>query len=176
MNRLTILFLLALAPTTTFAGGGSIGSGENDSTEINQDKATSYSIDELKRYPAPEKDKKRIAIHLSGKTPKEARNSRVEILVGKKMQVDCNLHIGGSQLQAVTSEVSFLPSIKASTKIQVASTAMACPTRELKEAFVEGDRLMVQYDSFTPIVIYADKDAVIKYRVWNVSDDFSETQ
>lgn len=57
-----------------------------------------------------------------------------------------------------------------------ASTMMACPDNTKTKQFIAanlGDAAMQRYNSRLPIVVYAPKDAEVKYRIWKAEDTVS---
>ena len=131
--------------------------------------ATSPS-DELKAFPAAEKDQLRHIITLPAMDGED--NYKVELLAGKTMTVDCNIHRMGGKLEERTATgwgynyyvlEKFGPGM---------STLMGCPEGSSREAFVPiGQQTLVRYNSRLPLVVYAPKDAEIRYRIWTAGEE-----
>jgi ecotin len=132
---------------------------------------------DLTPYPAAPAGQRRWVIQLPGVLRPSAdpvlspnpADWRVELLIGRQVDVDCNLvHFGGK----VRSE-----SLKGwGTKIYrvsdvgpLASTRMACPPGSVKQGvFVPmgGMPFVVPYSASLPIVVYAPGDLEVRWRLW----------
>ena len=55
---------------------------------------------------------------------------------------------------------------------------MACPTTPRPSTIAAnlGDAAMQRYNSRLPIVVYAPKDAEVKYRIWKAEDTVSRAE
>ncbi|MFI8418242.1 serine protease inhibitor ecotin [Serratia sp. NPDC078593] len=128
-------------------------------------------LEKIAPYPQAEKDMTRQVIYLPKQENEE--NLKVELLIGKVLEVDCNRHMMGGNLESKTLSgwgYSYLVLDKLSAP---ASTMMACPDNTKHEQFVAanlGDAAMQRYNSRLPIVVYVPKDVEVKYRVWQASE------
>ncbi len=108
----------------------------------------------------------RYAIHLPAL--KDENSARVEVLVGKDMNVDCNAHSLSATIKQQELKgwgYSYYVVDKAKDGI---STLMACPESANKNQFVTiGNNIgTLNYNSRLPIVFYVPNDLTVKYRVW----------
>lgn len=71
-------------------------------TSLSAFAATSQPLEKIAPYPQAEKGMKRQVITLPAQ--KDEAGYRVELLIGKMMDVDCNLHRLGGQLESKTLE------------------------------------------------------------------------
>jgi ecotin len=129
--------------------------------------------DIMKPYPLPEVGYDRMVIHLE---PLDNENFRkVELLIGKTMEVDCNLHFLSGMLERQTiSGWGYSYYFLRNTGGPAASTRMACPPDEKKkEAFVQvpGDGQLLRYNSKLPILVYVPTGVEVRYRIWAAGEE-----
>jgi ecotin len=132
---------------------------------------------DLKPYPAPLAGERRWVVQLPGVLP-PSRDSgisaspedwRVELIVGRNLEVDCNHHHFSGKLRSQALTGTDLRIVRVTEVGPVASTRMACPPGELKRrAFVPmgGKPFVVPYNVSRPIVLYAPKDLELRWRLW----------
>lgn len=117
----------------------------------------------------------RRAIFPAKLTPEEEKSSKLEIIPGRVMYVDCN-HYGlqGNMLKNnfENGNEYFL----FNTNGQVFSTKMGCPDDSQTEKFVVGETVLTDYNSEKPIVVYANQNIQIKYSLWKSGDEKSVRQ
>lgn len=94
--------------------------------------------------------------------------AKIELVVGKTLQVDCNRHSFGGQMVE-----NFLPGLGypyyRMPKINgPMATRMACPNTLLTPQFVavNGQGFMLRYNSKLPIVVYLPQGFELRHRVW----------
>lgn len=127
--------------------------------------------DRLAPYPKADPGYQRIVIHLP---PNENEaDQRVELMIGKTLEVDCNRQwfAGDLKEKQVTGwGYSYYVLEKMAGP---ASTMMACPGRRRHEAFVQlrGDGYLVRYNSKLPLVVYAPDGFEVRYRVWRAGNE-----
>ncbi len=57
------------------------------------------------------------------------------------------------------------------------STMMGVPEgTQMMKTFVAGEPLTIRYNSRLPIVIYAPKGQLVKYRIWKADDKFTSAE
>lgn len=126
----------------------------------------------LQPFPAAEQGQVRWVIDVPA-LPDET-SSKIELLPGKRMTVDCNRHWASSKIEMRTLEgwgysYHVMPALG-----PIASTMMACPGTEPSEAFVSVGTLELQrYNSRLPIVFYAPDGVELRYRVWSAAEEDS---
>jgi len=115
-------------------------------------------------YPEASNGFKRICIPLE---PQENELLfKIELIPGKKMNVDCNRHHLTGELVQKSVQGWGYPYFIFETNGMVMSTKMACPEGELHERFVEAESKLVRYNSKLPIIVLIPDDCDIEYRIW----------
>lgn len=142
----------------------------NMNAQVQEIKPTEEAIRNLKPYPEVIDDYVRHVIYVN--QLEDESLSKVELVPGKTMEVDCNRHrLGGEFIEEVVSGWGYTYYIFKSNG-EVASTMMACPGPK-QEKFVSGETLMVRYNSRLPLVVYLPKGMDLKYKIWSVSEELS---
>ena len=123
-------------------------------------------------YPAAENGYTRYAIHL----PKLAaeNEAKLEIQVGKTMEVDCNHHSFSAQLLEHTLQGWGYSYYRVEDIKGPVSTLMACPEQSKTRKFVTagGDDFILRYNSKLPVLIYVPQGFELRYRIWHAAPDF----
>ncbi len=135
----------------------------------------SDSLQNMKPYPSAEAGMARLVFRVP---PARNENDRkVEVRIGKTMQVDCNkTRFLGSLERRVAKGWGF-PYYVAEKIGGPASTMMACPEGESPtEQFVTvtGDGMLLRYNSKLPFVVYVPEGFVVRYRIWSPQDAIGE--
>lgn len=124
-------------------------------------------LEKVAPYPKADKGMKRQVIQLPAQ--QDEANFKVELLIGKTLEVDCNQHRLGGQLESKTLEgwgYDYYVFDKVTSPV---STMMACPDGKKEKKFVTaylGDNSLLRYNSKLPIVVYTPENVEVKYRVW----------
>ena len=124
-------------------------------------------LEKVAPYPKADKGMTRQVIQLP--VQQDEANYKVELLIGKTLEVDCNQHRLGGQLESKTLEgwgYDYYVFDKVTSPV---STMMACPDGKKEKKFVTaylGDAGMLRYNSKLPIVVYTPDNVDVKYRVW----------
>ena len=124
------------------------------------------NINDIAPFPAAQVGFTRYAIHLP--TIADENNAKVEVIIGKEMNVDCNLqNIGGFVKQEELKGWGYSYYVVEKT-IGNISTLMACPKGTNKNQFVTINHNLglFSYNSQLPLVFYVPNDLQVKYRVW----------
>ncbi|HGH4657219.1 TPA: serine protease inhibitor ecotin [Enterobacter bugandensis] len=128
-------------------------------------------LEKVAPYPQAEKGMKRQVIQLP--VQQDEANYKVELLIGKTLEVDCNQHRLGGQLESKTLEgwgYDYYVFDKVTSPV---STMMACPDGKKEKKFVTaylGDNTLLRYNSKLPIVVYTPENVEVKYRVWKAEE------
>jgi ecotin len=99
---------------------------------------------------------------------------KVEIRVGKEIEVDCNKVILGGSLARETIQGWGYPLYRISQIGPGASTLMACPENEpatLRFVAVQGEGFLQRYNSKLPYVVYVPDGFEVRYRVWTAGEE-----
>lgn len=128
-------------------------------------------LEKIAPYPQAEKGMKRQVIQLPAQ--QNEANFKVELLIGQTLEVDCNQHRLGGQLESKTLDgwgYDYFIFDKVTSPV---STMMACPDGKKEKKFVTaglGDDAMLRYNSKLPIVVYAPSNVDVKYRIWRADE------
>lgn len=128
-------------------------------------------LEEIAPYPDAKVGMTRQVIALAPRAHEE--NFRVELLIGKEMEVDCNSAMMSATLHRETLSGWGYDYLVVDSLSEPASTLMACPTQETHTQFISaalGDKAFLRYNSRLPIVVYVPQDVDVKYRIWSVSE------
>lgn len=128
-------------------------------------------LEKVAPYPQAEKGMKRQVIQLPSQ--EDESGYKVELLIGKTLEVDCNQHRLGGQLESKTLEgwgYDYYVFDKVTSPV---STMMACPDGKKEEKFVTaylGENSLLRYNSKLPIVVYTPDTVDVKYRIWKAEE------
>ena len=126
-----------------------------------------HPLEKVAPYPKADKGMTRQVIQLP--VQQDEANYKVELLIGKTLEVDCNQHRLGGQLESKTLEgwgYDYYVFEKVTSPV---STMMACPDGKKEKKFVTaylGDNSLLRYNSKLPIVVYTPENVEAKDRVW----------
>ena len=128
--------------------------------------------DEMKPYPPAQAGYKRMVIHLSALADEDA--NKLEIIIGKKIKVDCNRHWFGGQLTEEIAKGWGYPYYSLKSVMGPMSTRMACPPdNKEQKTFVQvrGNQALLRYNSKLPVVVYVPADFEVQYRIWTAKEE-----
>lgn len=127
--------------------------------------------DDLKPFPAPEAGMQRFVIRLPAVPVPE--DHKVEVMVGKTLQVDCNRQRFSAKVTPKVAEGWGFPYYVVGALKGPASTMMACPPDAPKrEEFVRANTKgfgMLRYNPKLPIVVYAPEGTEVRFRIWSAA-------
>lgn len=132
-------------------------------------------LEKVAPYPKADKGMKRQVIQLP--VLQDEANYKVELLIGKTLEVDCNQHRLGGQLESKTLEgwgYDYYIFDKVTSPV---STMMACPDGKKEKKFVTaylGDNSLLRYNSKLPVVVYTPENVEVKYRVWKADENVGQ--
>lgn len=124
-------------------------------------------LESVAPYPAAEKGQVRQVIWLPQQQNEESY--KVELLIGKTLEVDCNQHLMGAQIEQQTLNGWGYDYYVVKSLTPPASTRMACINGSKHQAFITaniGAHSLQRYNSKLPIVVYTPADVQVKYRLW----------
>lgn len=122
-------------------------------------------------YPKAKTGMTRQIIALTPRAHEE--NFRIELLIGKNIEVDCNSATMSATLHRETLSGWGFDYWVVNSLSEPASTLMACPNQETHPQFIRaalGDKAFLRYNSRLPIVVYVPQGVEVKYRIWSVSE------
>lgn len=96
----------------------------------------------------------------------------VEIIPGKVMSVDCNIHRLMGQFEEKVVEGWGYTYYEFTSDGRVTSTMMMC-YKPKENKFVSGETKIVRYNSKLPIVVYTPEGYDVKYRIWKADKEKS---
>ena len=137
--------------------------------------AGAQPLEKVAPYPKAEKGMKRQVIQLTPE--KDESTLKVELLIGHTLEVDCNHHRLGGELDSKTLEgwgYDYYVFDKVTSPV---STMMACPDGTKEKKFITaylGDDGMLRYNSKLPIVVYTPENVDVKYRIWKAEDKIQD--
>ena len=123
-------------------------------------------------YPPAEDGYKRMVIHLQSLADEDT--SKLEIIIGKTIKVDCNRHWFGGQVTEEIAKGWGFPYFVLKSVTGPASTLMACPPdKKEQDTFVQvrGEGDLIRYNSKLPIVVYVPVDFEVRYRIWTAKEE-----
>lgn len=115
------------------------------------------------------------AVKVEDKGDDEA-NKKVQVLVGKMMDVDCNHHWLDGEFEDETLDGYGYEYYLFETNGNVASTMMACPDDEKTSKFIHGEDQIISYNSKLVTPVYAPEGFEVRYAVWDVDNEYSAEQ
>jgi ecotin len=139
--------------------------------------ATWAAADDLKPFPAAEPGQQRFVIRVP---PVEVPDDhKLELVVGKTMQVDCNRQFFGAEFTTKVAQGWGFDYHVVGPIGPAASTMMACPPGVPKrDEFVRanlggkgGPAGLLRYNPKLPVVVYVPDGFELRYRVWRAGAD-----
>ena len=122
----------------------------------------------LQDYPEIE-DYDRYVVSVPQK--KDETHYRVEIIPGIMMEVDdCNDYGLQGDFEEQTNNKTNTTYYVYKTDGEVVKTLIACASDSMHIDFVSGARLLKNYNSAQPTIVYYPKGVEIQYTIWKVSD------
>ncbi len=115
------------------------------------------------------------AVAVADKGNDEA-NLRVQLKVGKVMEVDCNQHHFQGDFEENILEGYGYEYYTFETNGNVASTMMACPDNTKTEKFISGKDHFISYNSKLTTPVYAPEGFEVRYTTWSVDNVYTAMQ
>ncbi|MFA5626572.1 MAG: ecotin family protein [Thiohalomonadaceae bacterium] len=119
---------------------------------------------ELTAFPKELTGYQRYVIELSAKN--HENNYKIELIGGKTMPVDCNLHrLNGKFVRHEITGWGYNYWLLQSEG-QTLGTMMACPSDSVHDEFVTAEPLLLRYNSKLPVVVFVPEGMELRYRIW----------
>lgn len=161
--------IAALAGMTTLGLAACAGA---TTAPVGQDVTGPAPVPDLRAFPAATQGQTRHVINLPAM--QDENRAKIELIVGKTQQVDCNHHFYGGQLQERTAEGWGYNYYVLDNLGNGASTLLGCPSNASRTAFVRSSsETIVRYNSRLPLVVYTPSDVELRYRVWRAGEEQS---
>ena len=103
-------------------------------------------------------------------------NLKVQLEVGKVMEVDCNQHRLDGQFKEMSLEGYGYEYYTFETTGNIASTLMACPDDTKTEKFISGQDHFISYNSKLTTPVYTPEGYEVRYTTWNVDNEYTAMQ
>jgi ecotin len=137
---------------------------------------------DLAPYPGPAAGQNRWVIQLPGVLPPNpdpamspsAADWRVELIVGREVEVDCNRAFFSGRIRSETIPAAGTKVYRVSNVSPIGTTRMACPPgTPRRKVFLPmgGKPYVVPYNVSRPIVVYAPRDLEVRWRLWKAERD-----
>ena len=110
------------------------------------------------------------AVAVADKGDNEA-NHKVQLKVGKLMEVDCNLHNLEGEFEEEALEGYGYEYYVFETNGNVASTMMACPDDTKTEKFISGKDHFISYNSKLTTPVYTPEGYEVRFTTWSVDSE-----
>ncbi|MQR01846.1 serine protease inhibitor ecotin [Glaciimonas soli] len=165
-KHFSIILALTLSGVISACSATPASNNPNNATSNDSTK----SLEQVAPYPKAESGQKRMAIFVD---PKEDESKfKVELLVGKTMETDCNRQFFSGAMTEQTLDGWGYNYHVLKSVTGPASTMMACGGKPKKNTFVpvNGEGYMLRYNSKLPIVVYIPQGFELKYRIWSAGD------
>ena len=133
---------------------------------------------ELKPFPKAKKGMERFVIVLPEKKRGEDAGFKVELIPGKTMMTDgVNSYFMGASLEPKNLQGWGYTYYEIKVRSAVGSTLIDVPPGQPQvQKFVQGNPLLIRYNSRLPIVIFAPKGFEIKYRIWSAPEKTGQAE
>ena len=129
----------------------------------------------MKPYPVAEDGFRRMVFRVPPAEDESA--SKVEIIIGKTISVDCNRTSFGGGLERRVAEGWGYPYFIIANIGEPMSTRMACPPdADNTDEFitVNGEGFLQRYNSKLPMVVYVPDGFEVRYRIWTAQHDIGQ--
>jgi len=97
---------------------------------------------------------------------KNEDNLKVEIFVGKTIEVDCNRYFLSGTIKEQNLDGWGYTFYKVESNGAIGGTKMMCPDAKKTMKFVNMQTLLIRYNSKLPVVVYVPEGMELKYRIW----------
>ena len=129
---------------------------------------SSASEPDIAPFPQAEEGYERKVIRLV-EQPNE-QDSRLELLVGRHLETDCNRHTLDGQITQETLTGWGYVYYRVESSGTVASTMMACPPdapKRMQFVRIQETDPLRQYNSRMPVMVYVPEGLEVYYRIWS---------
>ena len=101
---------------------------------------------------------------------------RVQLIVGREVEVDCNSHHFGGQLRLESVPGWGYPVVRLDRVGPLVSTRRACPDQASERRFVSlaGEPFLLPYNVSLPVVVYVPEGFQVRWRLWKAESESRE--
>jgi ecotin len=101
---------------------------------------------------------------------------RVQLIVGREIEVDCNTHHYGGQLRRGSVPGWGYPVVRLDNAGPLVSTRRACPDQAPERRFVSlaGEPFLLPYNVSLPVVVYLPDGFQVRWRLWKAESESRE--
>lgn len=118
-------------------------------------------------FPKAQKGYEQFIIEVPHSSLEEDANKKIEIFVGKYMDVDtCNRHSLMGEFQSKDLQGWGYSYLEFKTKGDAISTMMGCLDNKTVSKFVTGQSYLTDYNGRMPIVIYVPEGYEVRYKIY----------
>lgn len=129
------------------------------------------TLNEVAPYPEAPPGYIRQAIFLPAL--ENESDAKIELIIGKTMEVDCNSYFFIGTIEEKTLEGWGYNYYVVSELTGPAGTMMACIDNKKTEKFISMDTGdLLRYNSKLPIVVYVPENVEVRYRVWRADNEY----
>jgi ecotin len=101
---------------------------------------------------------------------------RVQLIVGRELEVDCNTHHYAGQLRRESVPGWGYPVVRLDRLGPLIATRRACPDQAPERRFVSlaGEPFLLPYNVSLPVVVYVPEGVQVRWRLWKAEAESRE--
>ncbi len=131
----------------------------------------------IQMFPQPKAGVERYVVEV----PKleNENDHKIELIVGKTMLVDCNLHLLSGELEEHTLQgwgYTYLEAEDMNGMRTVTRKVCHGPKQEKFVSLVPDDERFRRYNSRLPVVVYVPKGYEVRYRIWSAGEEMQQAK
>jgi ecotin len=101
---------------------------------------------------------------------------RVQLIVGRELEVDCNAHHYAGQLRRESVAGWGYPVVRLDRLGPLVTTRRACPDQAPTRRFISlaGEPFLLPYNVSVPVVVYVPEGVQVRWRLWKAESEDHE--